>query len=99
MTSYWETMDALHEVDSDPNTLVVFPNPSDGYFSITTDVIRTLKVFSVDGKEIFRQKVQNHVVSVVSLDLENHVERGTYLVVLVDSDQYMVRTRRIVIID
>ena len=73
----------------------LFPNPSNGVFKLSTTTSGTLRIISLNGKQILNQAVSNDVLT---LDISQTMEAGTYIAQYFDQQNRLIGIKRIVII-
>ena len=69
---------ALHRNEFEKNILTIFPNPSKGYFTLTTDDwigTKTIEIYNIIGQKIYSQHLTE---SQIILDLSNQAT-GVYI--------------------
>lgn len=75
--------------------VAIYPNPSQGVFQLDRGSARSMKITTLDGREIVSQRL-DHRSSVV--DLRARMEPGIYFVHFFDRDSNLIRINRIVVV-
>lgn len=78
------------EIEKD-NEFVLYPNPSNGSFTVATDAPGVVQVLDLTGKSIYKSNV-NHKLNI---DLSNQTQ-GLYIVKFIDNEN-KVTTRKLII--
>ena len=81
--------------ESEIKEFSIFPNPSRGVFDLTATSTGTLRIISLNGKQILNQVVSNDVLS---LDISQMLESGVYIAQYFDQQERLIGTKRIVIV-
>lgn len=63
--------------ENQENTLNIYPNPSNGVFTIETEGINNVTIYNIVGQNVYNQSVED----TATLNLSNF-EKGTYLIVV-----------------
>ena len=76
------TYDGIHEQN---NAVAIFPNPSNGRFTIQCEGMRQIEIYSLDGKRVLSQSANGSECTIEGL------EHGAYLVRIVTGQECFVR--------
>lgn len=76
----------------------IFPNPSDGDFTITVENgnLSYLKLVNMSGSVIWHSELKNHSVS---LSPQVDLKHGIYFIQFYDSSDSFVGVKRLIIVD
>jgi hypothetical protein len=70
--------------------LTVYPNPSDGFFSLTASLpVLSVEVLDITGKTVYSEEMYQLDKEVINFNL-SHLSRGMYLLKVISAGQSSV---------
>ncbi len=78
---------------ADKSHILIYPNPASNYFNIQGNELNEIKIYDINGKLVFSNKLNN--ASSASVDCSN-VEQGFYFICITDSKSNITNKKLII---
>lgn len=100
---YWLASKSQLQCTSNENNLVVYPNPSNGDFSVEVNSVEPLQeaavvVYDISGKQVQRREINHSMVGSNMISFSNtKMEKGAYLIVIESKNKNNFKPEKLVI--